>query len=207
VDVRRACAAFGISACRVRSARHRSCFVLGMAARSTELITCYQRFVRRTVRRLGIAEADADDVTQKVLIIATSKLPQIAEGRERAFVRGCALRVAHNERRRSARRPVEQMNVDLFMSPGLPADELLDKGRERAQWALILRRLCDPLRAVFSLYEIEQLTMTEIAVRLGIPPGTVASRLRRARVQFSRELKLHLRRGRLGFVGSSTGVR
>jgi len=34
------------------------------------------------------------------------------------------------------------------------------------------------------LYELEELTMAVIAETLGIPPGTVASRLRRAREQF-----------------------
>jgi RNA polymerase sigma-70 factor (ECF subfamily) len=40
------------------------------------------------------------------------------------------------------------------------------------------------LRAVFVLYELEQLTSAEIAELLQIPPGTVASRLRRARESF-----------------------
>jgi RNA polymerase sigma-70 factor (ECF subfamily) len=40
------------------------------------------------------------------------------------------------------------------------------------------------LRAVFVLYEIEEVTMAEIATVLQIPPGTVASRLRRAREDF-----------------------
>jgi RNA polymerase sigma-70 factor (ECF subfamily) len=40
------------------------------------------------------------------------------------------------------------------------------------------------LRAVFVLYEVEELTMSEIAVALQIPAGTVASRLRRARTDF-----------------------
>ena len=40
------------------------------------------------------------------------------------------------------------------------------------------------LRAVFVLYELEQMTMAEIAESLALPPGTVASRLRRARSSF-----------------------
>jgi RNA polymerase sigma-70 factor (ECF subfamily) len=40
------------------------------------------------------------------------------------------------------------------------------------------------LRAVFALFELEQVTMAEISVLLGLPAGTVASRLRRARREF-----------------------
>jgi RNA polymerase sigma-70 factor (ECF subfamily) len=40
------------------------------------------------------------------------------------------------------------------------------------------------LRTVFILYEVEEMTMAEIATVLQIPPGTVASRLRRAREDF-----------------------
>jgi len=40
------------------------------------------------------------------------------------------------------------------------------------------------LRSVFVLYEMEEMTMAEIAELLGIPAGSVASRLRRARHHF-----------------------
>jgi RNA polymerase sigma-70 factor (ECF subfamily) len=40
------------------------------------------------------------------------------------------------------------------------------------------------LRAVFVLDEIEEMSRAEIAHALGIPEGTVASRLRRARQDF-----------------------
>jgi RNA polymerase sigma-70 factor, ECF subfamily len=43
------------------------------------------------------------------------------------------------------------------------------------------------LRAVFVLFELEGMTSPEIAAISGLPPGTVASRLRRARERF-REL-------------------
>jgi RNA polymerase sigma-70 factor (ECF subfamily) len=40
------------------------------------------------------------------------------------------------------------------------------------------------LRTVFVLFEIEEITMAEIAALTGLPSGTVASRLRRAREEF-----------------------
>ncbi|MCL2451222.1 MAG: RNA polymerase sigma factor, partial [Polyangiaceae bacterium] len=60
--------------------------------------------------------------------------------------------------------------------------------RQRRRW---LDGLLDALpmdqRAVFVLYEIEGLDSPEIASLLGIPVGTVASRLRRGRETFQRE--------------------
>jgi RNA polymerase sigma-70 factor (ECF subfamily) len=48
-----------------------------------------------------------------------------------------------------------------------------------------LAALAPDLRAVLTLFEIEGLTFTEIALALELPRGTVASRLRRARTQFA----------------------
>ena len=45
------------------------------------------------------------------------------------------------------------------------------------------------LRAVFVLYEMEELSMADIAILLQIPPGSVASRLRRAREQFQERVR------------------
>ena len=55
----------------------------------------------------------------------------------------------------------------------------------------LLAGLTDELRSVFVLYEIEGQTMSEIAELLGMPVGTVASRLRRAREQFEGRLQRH----------------
>jgi RNA polymerase sigma-70 factor, ECF subfamily len=71
--------------------------------------------------------------------------------------------------------PTERPDPD----PG--PDELVDRDRARAALDAILAAMPLELRAVFVLYELEQLTMAEIAALLELPPGTVASRLRRAR--------------------------
>ena len=48
----------------------------------------------------------------------------------------------------------------------------------------ILASMAEDLRDVFVMAELEEMTMADIAVALEIPPGTVASRLRRARAWF-----------------------
>jgi RNA polymerase sigma-70 factor (ECF subfamily) len=45
------------------------------------------------------------------------------------------------------------------------------------------------LRTVFILFELEQMTKTEISNVVGIPEGTVVSRLRRAREVFENRVK------------------
>jgi RNA polymerase sigma-70 factor (ECF subfamily) len=63
---------------------------------------------------------------------------------------------------------------------------------EQRRAAAILDRLLAAmeldLRAVFVLDEIEEMSRAEIAQVLGIPEGTVASRLRRARQDFQGRL-------------------
>jgi len=49
--------------------------------------------------------------------------------------------------------------------------------------------MSDELRAVFVAYELEEATMAEVSEALGIPPGTVASRLRRSRELFQTQLR------------------
>jgi RNA polymerase sigma-70 factor (ECF subfamily) len=58
----------------------------------------------------------------------------------------------------------------------------------------ILEGLPMDLRAEFVLAEIEEMTAAQIATMLELPPGTVASRLRRAREEFDERLnRLHAR--------------
>ena len=65
-------------------------------------------------------------------------------------------------------------------------EQLLDQRRARQQLDSILADLPDALREPFVMFEIEGFGQREIAEALGIPAGTVASRLRRARVAFTR---------------------
>src|SRR6188508_40322 len=63
------------------------------------LVAAHADFVWRSLRRLGVPAASADDATQQVFLVAQSKLPQIVEGRERGFLFGVAMNVAAHVRR------------------------------------------------------------------------------------------------------------
>jgi RNA polymerase sigma-70 factor (ECF subfamily) len=71
--------------------------------------------------------------------------------------------------------------------PGV--EELIDRRRARELLDEILAAMTMELRLVFVLFEVEQLTMAEIARMLELPPGTVASRLRRAREDFAARVR------------------
>lgn len=139
----------------------------------------------RFLRRLGISEGDTDDAVQEVVLVLARKLDQVQVGCERSFVLSTAVRVASGFRRAGRRRrEVDDSELSERASPELSPEALAEKQRLRLVLQTVLDALPLELRAVFVLYELEELTMAEIAATLELPPGTVASRLRRSREQF-----------------------
>jgi RNA polymerase sigma-70 factor, ECF subfamily len=132
-------------------------------------------FVWRVLRRQGLSAADADDGVQRVFLLFRDKADGVTPGTEKGFLFRTASFVA-KELRRGIRRNEEPTDANLGSSPSPSAqveiEDLLDK---------VMRGLEDDERSVFVLFEIEGLTMAEIAPIVDCPAGTVASRLRRAR--------------------------
>jgi len=156
--------------------------------RISGLVETHFDFVWQLLRRFGLPPADADDAAQQVFVIAARKLSSIQDGRERAFLYGTTRRVLANVRRGiQRRRDTEEAASDDDDSAQQPPDELVERNRARALLDELLLELPDELRRVLVLAEIEQMTSSEIATLEGIPVGTAASRLRRARESF-REL-------------------
>ena len=147
-------------------------------------------------------ESDIGDAAQQVFIIAARKLALIRPGTERAFLFQTAMRVASNTRRTHRRhREVGEAELFALADPGPGPEDLAEERSRRRLLDRVLDEMSLETRAVFVLSEIEELTMAEIAALVKIPPGTVASRLRRAREQF-REGIMQLRlRGRIIVAG------
>jgi RNA polymerase sigma-70 factor (ECF subfamily) len=155
-------------------------------ARLRALVEAHHDFVWRSLRRLGVPASDVDDGTQQVFLVAARKLDAIEAGAERAFLFGTAMRVASDARRsRTRRREVpEDDAAGEQRDPAPSPEQLMEKRRARALLDEVLDAMDLDLRAVFVLFELEELPTAEIAAMLRLPSGTVASRLRRAREEF-----------------------
>ena len=150
------------------------------------LVNTHHDFIWRSLRRLGVAPADVDDGTQQVFLIAARKLEFIRSGCERRFLYQTALRIASDYRRTVHRRDEVAGDAEDSLVDSAPlAPELLEMRQAREQLDIILDEMPIDLRAIFVLYEIDEMSAPDIAALLEIPLGTVASRLRRARAEFS----------------------
>jgi RNA polymerase sigma-70 factor (ECF subfamily) len=143
-------------------------------------------FIWRALRGLGVPNGGADDAAQQVFVIALQKLDEIAIGSERSFLFGTALGVAANARRKTARSKETADDDAVYAQADTQSnpEEMASRNQARARLDAILAAMPLDLRTVFVLFELEALTMAEIAEMLALPPGTVASRLRRAREDF-----------------------
>lgn len=112
------------------------------------------------------------------------------EGRSRVttWLYGICYRVASEYHRRSNRKR-EQLSDELPEAADPSTPELSFEGREaREKLDEVLDQLDGDKRAVLVLYELDEVPAHEIAERLGIPTGTVYSRLKSAREDFARAL-------------------
>jgi RNA polymerase sigma-70 factor (ECF subfamily) len=142
----------------------------------------------RLVARLGVAGHSIDDVVQETFIAASRRRADIRDGQERRFLMGTAVRLSSNFRQRAhVRREVNDgERLELEASAVPDAERLLIEKHFRSLLDAALASLPDAHREVFVLYELEGFSTPEIAEILGVPLGTVASRLARARSSFSK---------------------
>lgn len=167
-------------------------------ARLRRVVSTHFDALWRFLRRLGIPESDVDDAVQEVILVVAKKLDQVRDGSERSFVLSTAFRVASGMRRHiRRRREVHDGPILEHASAALDPEAATEQNRLALLLTQVLDQLSIELRAVFVLYELEDFTMAEIASSLELPPGTVASRLRRGREAFERLAAQALAEGEL----------
>jgi RNA polymerase sigma-70 factor, ECF subfamily len=145
--------------------------------------------VWRTLRHLGVPERDLEDVCQEVFIVVHRKLAEF-EGRSTVgtWVYGICLRTASDYRRRAHVRR-EEPTSEVPLSAVQPNQENeVQLQQTRSELARALGLLDEEKRAVFVLYEIEEVDMKAIATIVGCPLQTAYSRLRAARQILSQAL-------------------
>ncbi|HEV7856424.1 MAG TPA: sigma-70 family RNA polymerase sigma factor [Herminiimonas sp.] len=151
------------------------------------LIACIPR-LRRYARAL-IGERDgADDLVQDTMERGWRRLPSWQRGSD---MRAWLFSIMHNLHVDQVRRPslaTDVLDDDMPMPPAsaAPTDGLEIRDLESA-----LRMLPDEQREILLLVALEEMTYDEVAATLGLPIGTVMSRLSRARRQLQEFLIAH----------------
>jgi RNA polymerase sigma-70 factor (ECF subfamily) len=162
-----------------------------MPQRTPEDVARLQALVRdhldraaRIIRALGAPAEELEDLVQQAFSITAARLDDIGVGKERAFLVETAVRLTLDARRARARawgRDGAAVDLAEVADGGPSPEDLSDQRRALRLLDRVLAAMDESLRTVLVLFEVEEMTMAEIAAVLAIPPGTVASRLRRAR--------------------------
>ncbi len=148
------------------------------------LWTAHAGFVWRTLRHFGVAPVDLEDQTQEVFLVAHRRLDQWS-GPPRPWLYGIARRCAAAYRRQGHRRHEHPFET-------LPEGQAAQDFSERAELCFlnrVLQSLDEDKRAVFLLYEIEEMSMREVAESVQCPLQTAYTRLYAARRDIARALE------------------
>jgi RNA polymerase sigma-70 factor, ECF subfamily len=125
-----------------------------------------------------VGREDADDVAQECFLAVHAALPSFrGEAKVSTWVYRIAIRIAIERRARRARRHFELPITE----PTVDGERLAISRDELARVERAIARLPAAHRTVIALSVVEGMTHAEIADVLGVPEGTIWSRLARAR--------------------------
>ena len=153
------------------------------------LYRAHADFVARFLLRLGAHGQDVPDLLQEVFLVAHRRGGFVRDrAKPTTWLAEISFRV-FSDRRKKSRRKLEDSDTEtITMAPSQASSpsERTEKREALARVQSALDTLTPEKRAVFVLYELEGESCDTIAQGLGIPVGTVYSRLHSARRDFAR---------------------
>ena len=153
------------------------------------LYRAHADFVARFLLRLGAHGQDVPDLLQEVFLVAHRRGGfTVGRAKPTTWLAEISFRV-FSDRRKKSRRTLEDADtetVTVAPSHASSPSERAEKRQALARVQAALDALTPEKRAVFILYELEGESCDTIAAGLGIPVGTVYSRLHSARRDFTR---------------------
>lgn len=155
----------------------------GLEGKLSEIYAAHAPAVWRTLRRLGVADAQLDDAIQDVFLVVHRRWEQF-EGRcnLKTWIIGIAVRVAKDYRRAAVRYARRLDRIALWLTSGVDVANCPVDATERREASELLHSLLAALpeaqREVLVLVELEELTVREAADALGLGVRTCQRRLR-----------------------------
>lgn len=159
-----------------------------------ELFIAHAAFVAGFAHRLGVRNAEIDDVVQEVFMVAHRKGGFVEDtASPRTWLGAITLLQCRGRRRSAARRREDFDEIAIQHAVAQGHGSSPAHAAEIAEALANVQRALDVLdddhRSVFVLYEIEGEPCTAIAEALQVPVGTVYSRLHHARQRFAEGYK------------------
>ncbi len=177
------------------------------ASRPVDFDAVYQEHVQTVARwaaRLGGPGADVEDLTQEVFLLVNRRLSEFRnESRLSTWLFSITAKIVANDRRRRRIRRwwtrFAPHAVERAVAPTDTPLEELERRERRTEFYRALDALGERHRRVLVLFELEELSVAEIAALLGLRAGNVRVLLHRARATFlkcmtERELRATLLR-------------
>ena len=158
-----------------------------------ELLSPHMEPLYRTAYRLSGSQHDAEDLVQDLLI---KLYPRHAELLKVESLRPWLMRVLYNlyidSRRSEGRSPIESGHDEMLDRQESGFDgpmQALHQGDLQQRIMQGLEQLGDDHRILLILHDIESYTLPEVSEILGVPVGTLKSRLHRSRAKLKKILK------------------
>jgi RNA polymerase sigma-70 factor, ECF subfamily len=161
------------------------CDAIQRDERFEEMVARQARFMFQVAFGLLRNTQDAEDAVQEAFLKLYRGEAWLRMENEKGFLARTVWRVALDHLPKAAERMSDVSEMQLEAVGGSPEEKAVDED-ERA----VLRRLIDglpeELRRPLVLSSVEEMTSREVAEAMGIPEGTVRTRVMRARAELRR---------------------
>ncbi len=168
------------------------------AARDAEFVGLVERQSRlmfRVAYALLRNAHDAEDAVQETFLKLYRGEAWRRMEDEKAFLARTVWRVALDKRPPKAGTMTDVAEMELEASGESPEANAVD-GQERERLRRLIDGLPEELRQVLLLSAVEEMTSREVGAALGVPEGTVRTRLMRAKAELQRRFEMGQRRAR-----------
>ena len=156
----------------------------------SQLVEAYQGPVYRLILRMGLPPADAEEAAQEAFVSAWRGLPQFrGDSQFSTWLYRLATHTAIDFLRKTTKHQSDA-DIDNIVLPDTAASPQEQAEQEETRFAVrrALTELSADAREILLLRYMEELSYEEIGTVLKLPPGTVKSRINRAKAQLKTAL-------------------
>jgi RNA polymerase sigma-70 factor (ECF subfamily) len=164
---------------------------LGRDERFEEMVARQARFMFQVAFGLLRNKQDAEDAVQEAFLKLYRGEAWLRMENEKGFLARTVWRVALDYLPRVAERTsdVAEMQLTATGEAGASPEQNVVDEDERALLRRLINRLPEELRQPLVLSSVEEMTSREVAEAMGIPEGTVRTRVMRARMELRRRFQ------------------